>query len=593
MSDAVRIARMRLHRPRHGTPDAYAAVRALGLAPSVPDRSVLVIRRLSVPAAQPRTVRDRVAALRGSAARPALGPTAPDCQAVVFSDEVEAMTCLTADLGAGRAADRWYWPAEIRRGVRSAGAGTTLARIWLDRPAWVPATLAQLGRSSPGFPGCAERAISLLSEAQARAVIDAVLTAFHAPETRTGATGARIGATAESAGIEVGAGPVSTGAGAVSAGTVNAAERLLAPAPERLSALAPYRPQPDAALRPAGRALLALGLTLADTPWAARDGRLAREVDDLLRLTDPAAPDPAGPYVHAAPDRTGAPATSPIARQRADAPPDFGLTASDRPPSARSAARAVPRPDPAGPRPTAGTAGSARRPAEVPADDRPDSCPAGTPRPPDAIGTPTPARRRAQARTSGESAAVGKAARGGTVVESRFATLFYAVNLMTWLDLPRADAHGPDSGPASGWATLEALGAWLLPDAFATGPQTRDREDRDPIWRILAELDGRDPPAPTPLRLDGITGRLRDLLERHRLTPEAFARPGTLVIGRTHVDVVLGLHQIDLAARSSGLDQDPGWVPALGRIIAFHYEGFDHAGSDQAGFDHDGFDGGN
>ncbi|MFG3024445.1 hypothetical protein ACGFZQ_38990 [Streptomyces sp. NPDC048254] len=247
MSDAVRIARMRLHRPRHGTPDAYAAVRALDLAPSVPDRSVLVIRRLSVPAAQPRTVRDRVAALRGSAARPALGPTPPDCTAVVFSDEVEAMTCLTADLVAGRAADRWYWPAEVRRGVRSAGTGTTLARIWLDRPAWVPATLARLARRSPGFPsghGDAVRAMGLLSDAQARAVIGAVLTAYHAPEARTGATGERIEATAESAGAEVGVGPVSTGAGAVSAGTVNAAERLLAPAPERLSALAPYRSQP-------------------------------------------------------------------------------------------------------------------------------------------------------------------------------------------------------------------------------------------------------------------------------------------------------------------------------------------------------------
>ncbi|MFG3024446.1 hypothetical protein ACGFZQ_38995 [Streptomyces sp. NPDC048254] len=263
------------------------------------------------------------------------------------------------------------------------------------------------------------------------------------------------------------------------------------------------------------------------------------------------------------PDPAGAPSTSPGGRQRADTPADFGPTASDRPPSPRSAAHAVRRPEPTGTRPTTGTA---RRPVEVPADDPSDSYPAGTPRPPQAIGT--------------------EAARGGTVVESRFATLFYAVNLMTWLDLPRADAHEPGAGPVSGWATLEALGAWLLPDASATAPETGDR---DPIWRILAELDGRNPPAPTPLRLDGLTDRLRDLLDRHRLTPEVFARPGALVLGRTHVDVVLGLHQIDLAARSSGLDQDPGWVPALGRTIAFHYEDFDHDGHD--GFDFDGFDG--
>ncbi|MFD4601986.1 hypothetical protein ACFWPQ_28655 [Streptomyces sp. NPDC058464] len=596
MSDAVHIARMRLHRPRHGPPDAYAAVRALGLAPPVPDRSVLVIRRLSVPAAQPRTVRDRVAALRRSAARPALGPTPPDCTAVVFSDEVEAMTCLTADLVMGRAADRWYWPAEVRRGVRSAGTGTTLARLWLERPAWVPAALAQLARRSPGFPGAAGdavRAIDLLSDAQAQAVIDAVLTAFHMPQARTGPAGAPVGAAAEAAGGRVGGG--ATGAGAVSGGTASASDRPLhpvpdrlptpapddlpAPAPHRLSAPAPDRlagptpvrlsgpapdrtlapapflPQPGTALRPAGRALLALGLTLAATPWAARDDRLAGEIDAQLRTADPAAPNPAGPSAHATPRRAGAGSTSPGVPQRADEPVDFGYTVSDhRPPSSHP-----PR----------------LRPPAV-AVRRPDSV--GTPHPPDATGIPTPAPQLAESRIRVGSPAAGE------VVETRFATLFYAVNLMTWLDLPRTDdAHEP----VSGWATLEALGAWLLPDASAIGPGSGHR---DPIWRILAELDGRDALTPTPVRLDGVTGRLRDLLARHRLTPEVFARPGTLLIGRTHVDVILGLHQIDLTARSSGLDQDPGWVPALGRIIAFHYDGFDHDGFDHDGFDHDGHD---
>ncbi|MEU6198282.1 hypothetical protein [Streptomyces sp. NPDC047061] len=604
MSDAVRIARMRLHRPRHGPPDAYAAVRALGLAPPVPDRSVLVIRRLSVPAAQPRAVRDRVAALRRSAARPALGPTPPDCTAVMFSDEVEAMTCLTADLVTGRAADRWYWPAEVRRGVRSAGTGTTLARLWLDRPAWVPAALAQLARRSPGFPdaaGDAVRAIDLLSDAQAQAVIDAILTAFHTPRARTGAAGAPVGAAAEAAGGGVGGG--ATGAGAASDGTASASDRLRgpvpdrqlhpvpdrlpapspddlpdpaphrlsAPAPDRLSGPtpvrlsgpaqdrtlipAPFLPQFGTGLRPAGQALLALGLTLAATPWAARDDRLARDIDARLRPADPAARNPAGPYAHATPRRAGAGSTSPGAPQRADEPVDFGYTASDhRPPSSH----------PPNPRPPAA------------AVRRPD--PAGTPHPPDATGNPTPARQLAESRARVESSAVGE------LVETRFATLFYAVNLMTWLDLPRTD-DAP--APVSGWATLEALGAWLLPDASATGPGSGDR---DPIWRILAELDGRDPLTPTPVRLDGVTGRLRDLLARHRLTPEVFARPGTLLIGRTHVDVILGLHQIDLTARSSGLDQDPGWVPALGRIIAFHYDAFHYDAFHYDGFDHDGFD---
>ncbi|GGM96432.1 hypothetical protein [Streptomyces fuscichromogenes] len=614
MSDTVRIARMRLPRPRHGPPDAYAAVRALDLAPTVPDRSVLVIRRLSVPAAQPGTVRDRVAALRGSAARPALGPTPPDCTAVMFSDEVEAMTCLTTDLLAGRAADRWYWPAEIRRGVHSTGTGTALARIWLDRPAWVPATLAQLARRSPGFPGArqgdAVRATALLSDAEARAVIGAVLAAFHATGESTGLTGLRIGASAEPDGVDAGAGAVpvgagarakaraGAGAGAVSAGAVTAADRLSARAPDRPLAVASYGPETTgAALRPAGRALLALALTLAARPWAARDGRLAGEIDDLLRPAAPAPPHPAGPQAYATPDRIADRSTSPGDRQPVDTCVDFGAAESARPASVRPPAAG--RPEPAGRPPTTGIA---PRPWEAPTDDLSDSCPPGTPQPSDATAMPTAGLQRAEARTRGGSRAVGTAARAGTVIETRFATLFYAVNLMTWLDLPRidVDADEPGSGPVSGWATLEALGAWLLPDASATGPGTGDR---DPIWRTLAELDGRDPSTPASLRLDRLTDRLRDLLDRRRLTPEVFARPGTVVIGRTHVDVLLGLHQIDLAARSSGLDQDPGWVPALGRIIAFHYDGFDHDGLDHDVLDHDGlvrdglvhdsFDGGN
>lgn len=42
---------------------------------------------------------------------------------------------------------------------------------------------------------------------------------------------------------------------------------------------------------------------------------------------------------------------------------------------------------------------------------------------------------------------------------------------------------------------------------------------------------------------------------------------------RTHLDVVLGLEEIDLGVRLAGLDQDLGWVPRLGRVVCFHFEG--------------------
>ena len=38
------------------------------------------------------------------------------------------------------------------------------------------------------------------------------------------------------------------------------------------------------------------------------------------------------------------------------------------------------------------------------------------------------------------------------------------------------------------------------------------------------------------------------------------------------VDVWLSLDQLPVAIRFAGLDLDPGWIPATGRSIAFHYD---------------------
>lgn len=48
-------------------------------------------------------------------------------------------------------------------------------------------------------------------------------------------------------------------------------------------------------------------------------------------------------------------------------------------------------------------------------------------------------------------------------------------------------------------------------------------------------------------------------------------RPGRVAYTHTHVDVTLALRGADVRARAAGLDLDPGWVPWLGRVVAFHY----------------------
>ncbi len=49
-------------------------------------------------------------------------------------------------------------------------------------------------------------------------------------------------------------------------------------------------------------------------------------------------------------------------------------------------------------------------------------------------------------------------------------------------------------------------------------------------------------------------------------------RPGRVGFGPLRIDVWLPLATHPLAIRAAGLDRDPGWLPAAGRQIAFHFE---------------------
>jgi len=38
------------------------------------------------------------------------------------------------------------------------------------------------------------------------------------------------------------------------------------------------------------------------------------------------------------------------------------------------------------------------------------------------------------------------------------------------------------------------------------------------------------------------------------------------------VDVIFALADLPIEVRLGGLDRNPGWVPAAGRVITFHYD---------------------
>jgi hypothetical protein len=193
----------------------------------------------------------------------------------------------------------------------------------------------------------------------------------------------------------------------------------------------------------------------------------------------------------------------------------------------------------------------------------------------------------------------------------------FLVNVMAYLDLP--DAFEPD------WRLTSQVGAWGVLDLLARGllDEAPEVARGDPLWSVLAELDGR--PGQPPGR------RLRSV--RHARLPEAWLghvlgdpapAPSTLVRGAlvrdlsppavawlelvvpsvrmrlvralgtgraarrevrallrrrahfhvtaTHVDVVMRLADVSLAARRAGLDRDPGWDPSFGRVIKIHFE---------------------
>jgi hypothetical protein len=481
------------------------------LTPSSTDRALLIVRQLTIPAADCSSIPSRMAEVRRRAARPALGPVDPAATAVLFSDEAEALTCLTQDLADGTARRRWYWRWTLP--ARAPAPGQALTLLFRERARWLPAVLAALeGRASGG----SVRVLAMLPPGGAEAVLQALLTAYQSPTRPMGPEGVlgRPGA-----GRSPLPGRPATALRAHGRRMPHGADRSGTPGRPTTSVQAErwrrWLPDGSASLAPPARALLGAALVLAAEPAVADALSFRRWLESLLAEQHDPPPvhdlatvalgmpsDPAGP--------PAPPAAAPGARQ-----PD-------------GAATRIAEPEPGEP---VGMAAAGGRPGPV----------------------RTPSARSDRQEHSW--------AHWGLVTGTRYASALYVVNLLTTPGL-----LGPEVC-ASGWGTVEALARLVL---RGTGdPRVRAR---DPLWAVLAVLDRREPGTRTSVRLGPAQARVRRLLDRHRLGAEVFTRPGRLVVSRTHVDVILGLDQIDLSARASGFDQDPGWVPALTRIVAFHFE---------------------
>ncbi|MCE7988995.1 MAG: hypothetical protein DYG89_48185 [Caldilinea sp. CFX5] len=576
---------------------------------ALPPAAILLIRQMHDPRprtlaidAQPkgqrqweRAVRQELAVRHERAVRPVQGQIPGNPDALLFADEAELLACLALDLAQGIASTRWWWQVILRR----LGLSTqpTPFRLLTQQVEQMPALFHLLSSWDKAVkillacsPTETERLLSQLLQTHQ-------VTAFQTSGPSTPGTavdeGSRQSETAPN------------GATHQSGATIEAANGWRPPWQPWLKPAAP------AALSPTADALLGVALTLFHRPGFAQSPAFTSAAHrwwwHRTALVLPTAP---------------LNATTTEITKTTDAQPDA------IPIAAGSGSQSI---QPAGVVPArAQSSQTGEQPTLDPLWGAPPLAPpTATGTPPVAVETPldsrqgrpdvTPAARPATAATSPVQSALllgANTLRDGVTTE--VGGLLYLINMLERLRLPAwfAADWGIQShvGP---WGVLESVGRGLL---AATGVALL----ADPIWAALAHLAGRTPPAlpgeallqagppqlpaawaapwpATPLAdepplvgplVDPLNPVLRDWLAlvlpylRHWLCRRLslgdapadskdighlLALRGRLFVTSSHVDLVLRLAQINLAARRSGLDQDPGWLPHWGRVIKFHF----------------------
>jgi hypothetical protein len=66
--------------------------------------------------------------------------------------------------------------------------------------------------------------------------------------------------------------------------------------------------------------------------------------------------------------------------------------------------------------------------------------------------------------------------------------------------------------------------------------------------------------------------RALQVLDADELAQILCTHHARVFVTATHVDITMALDALPIGVRLAGLDRDPGWVPAAGRFIAFHFE---------------------
>lgn len=118
-----------------------------------------------------------------------------------------------------------------------------------------------------------------------------------------------------------------------------------------------------------------------------------------------------------------------------------------------------------------------------------------------------------------------------------------------------------------------ALDPWRFVALIGARLVDRRHYADDPAWALLAEL-AREDDHPSDRELDRYIDAVRVWLESHLDLPahDVLTQPALVYTADTRVDAVFSLIGHPIEIRLAGIDIDPGWIPAAGRALYFHFE---------------------
>lgn len=430
---------------------------ALDPHPTMPPAAMLFVRRLTMeapaapklPVALEHGVRDRLAHMYETAARPAEGLSDPAAEAVVFPDEATMIACLLADIRRGWAPEFWWWRAVWSSGVLPRAAGAILAA----RPEQAPAVF----RALDGM-GEAVRVAALLEREQSVSLLRAVLASHAAPGLARAFDAARFALDLARNSLGVGHSPVPVAA-------ARDAGFDLAVIPAGL----PRLPRGGESLPPENRVLVALALGLAAAPQVIRSAEFAVCAGEWLRaeFSGVGAVTPSA----AAARNTGVNQESVPENSR------FETLENKRMEQAKREKLAAPR---------------TRTAVEPVEDTQPDSpsreMSASAAQPQVEIEARLAERSVAASSIISEQAISARLPHVEAGIRTRLGGALYLIAAFEWLAIPECfEPAWPFSSYLSRWGVLELVTRGLVGAAGLT-----EAFQDDPLWAALARIDGRD-----------------------------------------------------------------------------------------------------